>query len=47
MTLEQKKLKLLGIAHAHDYKEVFFTSAVSELGKEQVIQMIVDKTTWR
>lgn len=43
----EKKMELLGIAHSHDYKHVFFTSAKSEEGKEQLIQMIVDKTQWR
>lgn len=43
----EKKMELLGIAHSHDYKEVYFASAVSELGKEKIIQMIVDKTKWR
>lgn len=43
----EKKMKLLWIAHAHDYKDVFFASAMSGLGKEELVQMIVDKTRWR
>jgi 50S ribosomal subunit-associated GTPase HflX len=43
----EKKLELLSIGHAHDYKDVYFVSAHDGTGKEALIQMMVDKTQWR